>query len=257
MICKNGITHTHVTADEARRCWHSRYNPTPTPPVVASPVIDRITTRQLDYIKILEGDLTYAAKLSKAEASDYIAKLKFRPKENKKPVDPRLEMIKGLLEFVPDGYYATAPDGPGGHVDFLRINRPKPRRSGKNKFVGATVIQTQHSEVWKERLVLWPSGQWSVYRADVIDMLLLVVADHRTCAKRYAIELQSCCVCNTKLTDDRSRHYLIGPICDKKEAWSYVLEEVDDQNDGLTYEELVVRGLPTGPAGWQQRTLTV
>jgi hypothetical protein len=55
------------------------------------------------------------------------------------------------------------------------------------------------------------------------------------------------------LTDDRSRHYLIGPDCDDKPQWKWVIEEVDDKNDGLSYEQLVARGLPTRI--WQDKAL--
>lgn len=153
--------------------------------------------------------------------------------------DPRLDLIKGMIDLVPDGYYATQKES-GATVDFLRISRPT-----RGKFAGTLKVQTQHSERWENVLILWPGGTWSTFDFRAIDMLLLVIADHHTCARRYSVELQACCRCNTQLTDDRSRHYLIGPECEKH--WPWALEEVDnmEENLGLTYEQLVDRGLPT------------
>lgn len=161
--------------------------------------------------------------------------------------DPRLQLLKGMIDLIPDGYYATQLEDTAP-VDFLRISRPN-----RGKWNGHVKVQTQHSELWENRLALMPDGIWLVMDQRVIPMLMLVVADYRMCAKRYAVEIQSCMVCNTQLTDDRSRHYLIGPICDKKPQWLWVIDEVDAKNDGLSYEQLVARGLPTRV--WQDQEM--
>jgi len=221
-------------------------------PVVAEPVTwkDRrasISKAQKKYINDLHGhwEVDWSYNRASKEISDLLGS---QPDRKKKTVDdPRLTMIEGMMDLVPDGFYAAQADV-GGHVDFLKVKRPT-----SGRFKDTIKISTQHSEVWRERIVKWPSGQWSIYDNAVIDMLMLVIADHKTCARRYAIELQRCCCCGKELTDDRSRHYLIGPVCDKKEAWSIEIERVDDLNDGLTYEQLVARGLPTRV--WQERFL--
>ena len=153
--------------------------------------------------------------------------------------DPRLEMIDGMLDLIPDGYYATQVED-GATVDFLRLSRPT-----RGKYEGTIKFQTQHSERWEIALVRWPGGNWSQWNSRIVDLVMLIVADHHTCARRYSVELQCCGRCNTQLTDDRSRHYLIGPECEKH--WPWALEEVDNMeaNLGLTFEQLQARGLPT------------
>lgn len=143
-----------------------------------------------------------------------------------RPVDPRHEMIAGLLPMVRDGYYAVQ-EYDGGHVDFLRISRPK-----KNKFATAIKVQTVHGNPMSVKLsdavaALWPSGTLSMYNRSgrIEDMLLLLVADSQNAARLYAQKMEHCCRCNASLTDDRSRHYGIGPECEKH--WPHIIEIVD------------------------------
>lgn len=158
--------------------------------------------------------------------------------------DPRLKLLKGMIALIPDGYYATQADDTAT-VDFIMLSRPN-----RGQYKDHIKVSTQHSENWMPRLAVMPNGRWLVLDRRAIEPLMLLVSDYRGCARRYAIEVQSCCVCNTTLTDDRSRHYLIGPICDKKPQWQHVIEEVDDLNGGLSYEDLVAKGLPTRV--WQE-----
>jgi hypothetical protein len=261
--CKNGTEHTHETVAQSRLCWSRRHTPTSTGPVVASPpppaprimapppppvvhaVPDTITQPQLDEIERLGGDVVHAYKLTKSEASNYITRLQNRPVDTTPrrtfvSNDSRFDLIKGMIDMVSDGYYATAHEGEGRHVDFIRISRPQ-----RGKYRGSIKIQTQHSDVWKEAIVGWPSGKWSVYRNPAIDILMQVIADPKSCSLRYAIEVQSCCICNKALTDDRSRHYLVGPVCDKKPYGERLVQKVDELNGGLTFEQLWNAGLPT------------
>lgn len=247
--CKNGSVHQHQTREESRRCWGLI---SPTAPVPASAPIEpkdqpgSISPRQKSYINDLGGH--WEVDWSYNTASKEITRLLDQNGDRRATkTDPRLEVVKNMLDMIPDGYYATAPDGAGGHIDFVRIKRPT---SGRLK--GCLKVQTQHSERWQEALVYYPnSGKWSVFNQKVVDMLLLVIADHHGCSKRYAIEVQACMCCNKTLTDDRSRHYLIGPVCDKKAAWQWVFEEVDAKNGGLSFEQMVARGLPTRI--WQEK----
>lgn len=262
MLCRNKEvwphTHTHQTVEESRRCWAGQV-PAPTAPVAApAPVqtsmpvgfVDPVSPRQLNYIRDLGGDVVHAKNMSHNEASEYLDELIAARKRERamRTADPRLDILKGMIDMIPDGYYATAPEGEGGHVDFLRISRPT-----KGQYRDCVKIQTQHSDKWKEALLLQPSGRWWVRKPSAIDMMFLVVADTRSCRTRYSIEMQACHHCNTPLTDDRSRHYLIGPICEKKYNLGWVIAEVDDKNGGLSFEELVARGLPTRI--WQEREL--
>lgn len=209
------------------------------------------TERQQKYIHDLGGDALHAAKLTFDEASAMIDRLKRERRQNRTAVtDPRLDLLKGMIDMVPEGYYATRPDE-NNHVDFLAIRKvTKPTK----KFpVGTAKFQSQHSERWEEELVLWPSGQWSVYNHRYISVIMEVVADYKTCAQRYSIELQRCMRCNTELTDDRSRHYLVGPECETKHGFTWPIAYADEMNGGLSFEQLVARGMETRV--WQQRAL--
>jgi hypothetical protein len=182
------------------------------------------------------------------EAHEYINRLKAeRQARRVRPVDPRLDILKGMIDMVPDGYYATPP-AERDKIDFVRVSRPT-----KGQYRGSIKIQTKHAETWREALVLWPSGQWSVRRTGIIEAMFMVIADTQSCRIRYSIEVQACHHCNTGLTDARSRHYLIGPVCEKKYNLQWAINEVDDKNDGMSFEELVARGLPTRV--WQEREL--
>ncbi len=153
-----------------------------------------------------------------------------------RPKDPRHEMISGLLSMVPDGYYAVH-EYDGGHVDFLRVSRPK-----KHKYAGSIKVQTVTGSYGNVKLkaepdaALWPSGTFSVYDRSgrTEDKLLLLVADSQGAARRYARLLGHCCRCNASLTDDRSRHYGIGPECEKQ--WPHIIEQVD-MEDAIAAQE--------------------
>jgi hypothetical protein len=167
------------------------------------------------------------------------------PKKSAVSDDPRLSMIDGLISMVPEGYYATDKDGDGTHIDYLYIGEEK---HGK-RFKGHLVVKTQHSDEWVARMVKWKeTGKWSVYPMaygrDVIEIVLMVLGDYKTCARRYAIETQRCMRCGKKLTDDRSRHYLVGPECESKHGFTWPIAFADEQN-GMTFEQLVARGMDT------------
>lgn len=262
MLCRAGerfpTTHEHSSVAEARRCWSRVYSPASTPPSVASappspppvatvppppaPSVRMVSARQLEYVNKYNGDYKYASKLTYDEAYEYVNKLIQEHRQNRQgsrmAKNPKLDIIKGMIDMIPEGYYAAQNDT--GHVDFLRLSRPT-----KGEFRNAVKVQTQHSEKWQNALVLWPSGQWSVYRWNAVDIITLVVVDYKTCARRYAIELQSCMRCNKLLTDDRSRHYLVGPECETKHNFTWPIAYADEQNGGMSFEQLVARGLPT------------
>lgn len=143
----------------------------------------------------------------------------------------RLEMIQGMFDMVPNGYYAVRPDDTVPFT-FVRIAKV---RAGYRK--GNRVVQTQHGEALKNCASVDPeTKRWRIYSETIMDTLALIVADHQWAARCYAREIGKCCRCNMALTDERSRHYGIGPECEK--VWRWMLEVVDLENDGLTYEEL-------------------
>ena len=154
-------------------------------------------------------------------------------------MDKRLDLLKGMIDLVPDGYYAVQLGENEEHLDFLRLKRPK---LGTKSYGGALKVQTQHGPRLELDAVLWPSGKWSVYKHSVIDMMLAVVTDHHGAAERYAHKLNHCMRCNTELTDDRSRYYGIGPECETKAGWEWVLASMDERKGG-SFEYLRARGL--------------
>lgn len=246
ITCKNGSVHSHSTVTESKICWGLIPAPTPAPAPAKSWQTPRATQRQLDYIKDLGGDCNFAAALSVERCSKYIDNLKASkaaaPAERRAAVtdDPRLAMVKALIEKVPSGYFAVQRES-GAPIKFIRISRPKVRNGVRsNRFAGAIKIQTQHGPRLQEAGALWPGGQWSIWDSFLPDALLLLVSDFHTCARRYAKEKGTCMRCNADLTDSRSRHYGIGPECEN--YWPWVLEEVDEEN-GMTFEQMRARGL--------------
>lgn len=252
IVCTNkGTTHTHETVMDSKICYGIIQPPPPLPVVRPHEVHATrygITDRQLHYIvNILGGDEVLAKSLTKTAASTYIDRLKLGvkpvtaepwtpPAPAKRPTDPRLDLLKGIISMIPDGYFATQTEE-GAKVNFVRLSHPK-----RNKLAGALKIQTQHAERLETEAVLWPSGNWSIYKSSIIDILMLLVVDHRTAALRYGHESRRCTRCNTSLTDGPSLHYGIGPICDK--IWPWVIDMVDEANDGKCYEQLVREGSP-------------
>lgn len=227
--CLNGSPHQHSLAIEGRACYGLIKLPgsvAPTPSYLEA----RITPRQLKYIEDLGGDAMHAAKLSKSEASAYIDRLKkgagsmttTEPVKTKR--DQQLDMLAELIKVIPDGYFATQIEE-GERINFVRISRPK-----RNRYAGSIKVQTQHGPRFENAAALWPSGKWSVWDSRVIDFLLLLVVDFKGCALRYARTINKCCRCNAALTDERSRHYGIGPECEKHSPW--VIEEVDALDAG-------------------------
>lgn len=264
--CRNGETwpnvHFHDHVSEVRLCYGGKSSSiagpfvasaaAPPAPAATLPKVGAgSSTRQHRYIADLGGDVARAKKMTWDEAHEYINELESQRKTTRRnPVedDPRFKMVTGMIDRIPDGYYATAADGEGGHVDFVRVTRTV--KSTRKFPAGTLKIQTQHSDLWKVAMVKWPNGNWSTWDRRVLDSMMLVISDHKTCARRYGIELQHCQKCNKQLTDDRSRHYLIGPECETKYGGDVVIQEVDDLNDGLSFEQLVARGKPTRV--WQE-----
>lgn len=263
ITCQNG--HTHGSVLEVKQCVGLVAAPVAPMPAVSYPAgyaaVDLITDRQLAYIVSpkLKGDGDYARRLTKTEASTYIKALlhaaRFHldpstalpkgytvtapppPPEvepeptEEKPKTTKSDMVAGLIDMVPDGYFAVQRSE-GEKITFLRVNRPT---YGKKK--GGLKVQTQHGPVLHERWVRWPSGHISVYSysGDIEETLLLLIADFKGAAKRYADKKKKCARCNTDLTVARSRFYRIGPECEK--YWEWWIEDRHDEV-GRTWEQL-------------------
>lgn len=123
---------------------------------------------------------------------------------------------RSMVENMQIGRYAVAPyggDDPKNDFVFIRVVRPK---TGKK--AGQIIVQTQHSDAYKPRLVIYPSGR-AIFLTHVDERLdravMMVAADPYTATMKYAEILDVCCRCGKSLTDKKSRWYGIGPECEK------------------------------------------
>lgn len=226
--------HTHRTVAEGKACLAG----TLAPKLYSRPVVPyrdqpgTMTDQQERYLMRLGATYrqlvnAHGARLSINEASRLIDALKKGTGSVtvETPPDPRLAFLKALITDVPEGYYAVQK-AEGEKVHFLRISRPK-----KNMYAGAVKIQSVHGSVGTARLeieaVLWPSGRWQVHSQYVIEPMMLLVADPTGANMLYAKKIGRCCRCNAVLTDERSRHYGIGPECEGH--WPHIIQRVDEE----------------------------
>lgn len=229
----------HASAADVRTCYAA---PVITPPRQSGPLasfglprpayVEPVTQKQLNYISDLNGDVTYAAKLSKDGASQYIARLKAQnrsqPVTQQAPNRQVVKIPQAFLEGLRDGYFATRQDSTRPWT-FLRISRPT-----KGRFKGSLKVQTVHGSgmgvTLKPALVIYDFGQdnqrvyWT--NMSIEDDLLLVTVDQRGSALAYAEAMGRCMRCNAELTDDRSRWYSIGPECENH--WPEIIEEINE-----------------------------
>jgi hypothetical protein len=253
IACNNGSPHSHETAAQSRACWTGAPVTSAYPPSVSAVVaVDppKVSDRQLAYIRDLGGDVRAARHLTRKGASEFIDELIREkkglpplptsptpapiaaPARHVEPEDPRVTMLKGLLQAIPSGYFAVE-EAEGMHTDFIRISRPRPGGAHK-KFAGAVKIQSQHGDSLALRAAYWPeTGYFRIFQSHVaghgiLDALMLLVTDYQGAAIRYGRRIGKCCRCNAHLTDDESRHYTIGPEC--KNYWPWVHETIDEMD---------------------------
>jgi len=115
-----------------------------------------------------------------------------------------------MLREIPDGYYAAQMDTTQPW-QFLRVSRPK-----KNKLAGCIKIQSQHSDVLKNIMLVYPDDSLAVFDRSYEDAILLSALDPVTAHIAYGRKMGYCCCCGKQLTDPRSRYYGIGPDCEKR-----------------------------------------
>lgn len=185
--------------------------------------------------------MTYAHKLSKNQASVYIDQLKSAKAAQTTAQPPSvpnwntintwtLQTPRAMVRNTRDGRYAVRHDE-NEQYRFVRIFRPK---TGKKK--DCLVLQTQHSDFYKDCVIVWPNGRVSVLDKRIDPLLLLVVVDPVTAARRYGQELGRCCSCGRELTDGRSIWFGIGPECEKSypEIIDAVIDEKGDYELGYS-----------------------
>lgn len=256
ILCRaNGVPHRHDTAEHVRACHGAAAGiatPPTTPPVRPNDghpgrrvvrTQDDPTEKQIDFIRSLGGDAHRARHMTRLGASQYIQQLK-AAKENRPVTDvpaarpaPRPTTIVpiDLLKAVRDGRYAFRPDA-NTKWSFVRISRPK---NGRMK--DCIKIQTQHGDDLTDRMTVYPSGHVWLPAPHMIESVLLgIIVDQTQCAIDYGREIGRCCRCGKSLTDERSRHYGIGPECEK--VWPHLIDTVDEASGG-SFEYLWNHGL--------------
>jgi hypothetical protein len=133
----------------------------------------------------------------------------------------KLKLFKGMLDRIPEAYYRLKLEDGIPHT--LRVSRPK-----KGKYRGAMKVQVVGADerLWPG-LVVWPSGRVSVYEGsfDIEQLVLDLLSHNREAARSYAKWTVRCARCRTVLTDPRSKHYGIGPECEKH--WPEYVTEID------------------------------
>lgn len=243
-----GVEHYHATVSESKACWgvvSAAVRPSAHPaPTAFSSSTPMASERQVKYLVDLGCDLPRMARfVSRHDASTLIDEL-LAEKRGAHPVTPpveepptppvvtpkpvesdfRHEMIKGILPGIPDGYYAVAKGDDSDHIDFIRLSRPK-----HGKYRGTLKIQSIHGAFGDGRLeirgALWPSGSLSIYDKRYLDPLMTLIADHQGAALLYGRKIGRCARCNSRLTDETSRHYGVGPECIKHVQW--IVDKVD------------------------------
>src|SRR6478672_1718439 len=230
--------HLHHTVEQSKICHGLIKVPAPSlspafPPVPApAPVVRRATDAQIKYATDLGGDPVRIARCDFYSISSYIDELKRGgAKVDTAPkVNPKLEFVKAMLMNVDSGYYAVRTvDGSDDDIFFMRVSRPK---SGNG--AGGLKLQSVHGgagagfserdkPVFKDGLIIWPSGSYTFYdryrqahwQEVMVDSVMKLVTDTFGAARLYSEKIKHCCRCNKALTDDRSRHYGIGPECEK------------------------------------------
>lgn len=135
-----------------------------------------------------------------------------------------------ILFDIREGRFAVSISGTK-KLDFVRVSIVKPARSGHRRHVGAMRVQTQHSDSLKDRAFITRDGQVhltsNTMTADYLTQIFMgIISGQRDSAILYGREKGQCCRCGRELTDERSRHYGIGPECEKH--WEEIVSEIDE-----------------------------
>ncbi|AXH68146.1 hypothetical protein SEA_TEATEALATTE_89 [Gordonia phage Teatealatte] len=213
----------------------------PPPPAPLKPWQTRpATQRQLDAVERMaaERDLDYELPKLGWQASNLISMMggmkkptpppqpqpAFEPPPEPAPdPEPAAQKVYDPLPLmmvsqITDGRYAITADD---NTETIFLRKVTHKADAKNtRMAGATVLQHRIAEDWNSHTVYWPSGQVSQYSNSYKNTILpeawaQVFVDPQGAAHRFAEREHRCCSCGTNLTDARSRHYGIGPECEK------------------------------------------
>lgn len=209
-----------------------------TPSTNARWAFEPATPKQLAAVQRMaeERDLGYQTPTMKWQASNLISQMSSIPKvapqpqaqpdpepeptEHPEPT-PQREKVEPLplmmVSKITDGRYAITADD-NTETLFLRKYTHKP--DAVNRLAGCTVLQHRIAEDWNNHTIYWPSGGTTTissrYKGTVLpEAWAQVFIDPQGAAHRFSEREHRCCSCGTNLTDARSRHFGIGPECEK------------------------------------------
>ena len=219
----------HPRVDDVRQCATGIMPVNRANPQTVAP--DAPTVRQLQFIdalaykKGLKGQLKPAN--SRSQASKLITYLKRQP-DVSNPLLPRPIINFAIVNMIKPGRYAVIVDIENNdEYIFFRVSRPE-----KGNDAGTFKVQTQHGEYFTTRLKYDANNNLIIQNSRPIrgyslaELITLIVLDQRKAALDYGEKAKVCCCCGRNLTDDRSRHYRIGPECEKD--WLDYIAYVDD-----------------------------
>lgn len=239
-----------VPAATATPVTTARWEPPPTPVPIPRWYHDPSTSSQHWKVGKEGGSVIRAKGFTKGQCTEYIDALinKRAPKEpdpedadDPTPVSPaptprssgqrvngywvakaETVVLVPLLENVPDGRFAVQMTDEG-HT-FMRVVRPK-----NGTWKDCLKVQTQHGDRWEDAWCKWPDGKVGVFKVSVEDYINLLVCDWRGATRAYAKLKSVCSKCGKALTDERSRHYGIGPECER--YWPEMITIVDEETE--------------------------
>ncbi|AGT12782.1 hypothetical protein PHELEMICH_45 [Mycobacterium phage Phelemich] len=150
---------------------------------------------------------TWFATLTKADASVQIDKAQAWLKENAPSVAAAAPVVGHdvYATIVPAGRYAIeTTDGAINSLAFYKVDRPTEGKWAGRVFVKLEVGGDEQRLSQKQGLGI---------------IAKIAAAGAAQASARYGREIGRCGVCSTRLTNDESRAYGIGPDCRKKHGW--------------------------------------
>lgn len=228
MICGH-CKGDHMYAYQVRECSQGRGAAQRNRLAAQTRVVPAPTKAQLDYIEALakkkgmSGHLTVPE--TRSQASTQIAYLK-KQRDVANPERPGPVVAFPIVNLLKHGRYAVKVED-GSNEIFVHVTRPK---TGPKK--GHVVVSTKHGEYLTKRVQYTAEGKLifqnnrSIAGQSLAEVLVLILADAEGAAMAYAQKLGVCCRCGKDLTDHRSRHYGIGPECEK--VWPSYMARVDE-----------------------------
>lgn len=231
--------HYHDTIAEVRACYGVKDSPVRPDTVATSPSLPAPVQRATPGTRGLATDrqradatrlrIVLPPETTAADATEIIYTAQ-RERILAQKAPKKIDLPPSILGMIRHGNFAVSLDGTN-NLRFVRITEAKQRsKRFTNPYAGWLKIQTQHSDALQDRAVINQQDArivcWTSLGPDEIrSILMAIIADQKNAAYVYSMKLGKCCHCNKRLTDARSRHYGIGPECEK--LWPDYIAEVE------------------------------